>query len=243
MSVWDRPQFTKKSRNLENYGTDISVKDQESIQKNKFDFREDVSRRIVDIKVQEEILSVNVSRYSNVDMVEMKLSSLQALIEFYEKKVEYYKKKYEDADKEVEDIVVSLGESEIENTQLTSELKEKTKRHQAFEDQKTKGISKGRPKVEISDEALEAAYNHMRENATVKDGKRRVSYAKAYRFLQKYYGYEGSDVHLVKSLRKKYSDLPKKKVNPLGLAVQEIMQNEIKKSNAKKSDPNESHEK
>lgn len=234
MSVWDKPQFPKEPRNLENYGTEKNTENQGSLLVKKFDFEKDVSHRTVDIPVQEEILSVSVSRYSNVDMVEMKLSSLQALIEFYDQEIERYKAKFKGFEDDKKHYVNHSVETELKVNKVKKELDEKTKRHQAFENQKTKGLSKGRPKVKISDKALESAYNHMQENATYKDGKKRLSYAKAYRFLQKYHGYEGSDVHLAKCLREKYPKLPKKKVNPVGLAVQERFKTEL--DQAKKSD-------
>lgn len=230
--------FRKKSPNLE----EKDFTKEKTSEKNKFDFTDDSLHRTEEIEVQGETLTVNITRHSNVDMVEMKLTSLQALIEFYEQKIKGFEEDLERAEN-VKKTLGSLNKTSRENEVKansgkrvaeanlnikTKELDKKTEEYQAFEERK----GKGRPKLTISDELLEIAYKGMQKEI---NGVTRYSYTRAYKILQKH-GYEGSDVHLAKCLREKYPNLPKKKVkvNPVGLAMQERFKTEIKQ--AEKSD-------
>ncbi|PGL38403.1 hypothetical protein CN930_13480 [Bacillus cereus] len=190
-------------------------------EKKNFDFSGDIQeKRVEPIQSLFGEVQVNVTRYSNLDMAEMKLTSLKELIDSYENRL-----------RQMTDINLSYAEAILDAIELARKYKAKC---EPFEGRK----GKGRPKLEINKEMLDKAMEHLENNAKevvdeeTGEVKRRVFYSKTYKYLQENYGYTGSDVSFVKALREEFPNrLPKEKEFYLpGFAVQQIIQDKINKA-------------
>jgi len=222
-------KIVKKTRiSLNNHQSVAKGILEKEYEKKNLNFEEDIQDRWVEpLQTSFGEIRVGITQYSNVPMVDLKLSSLQELISTYENRITQLEK--------------SLGEFYSLSGRVAKASKELID-HLALENadfEKNKGV--GRPSLDIDEDMLKIAFTHLMDNAReIKDeqgkvvpNKRRIFYSKTCKYMRDEHGYTGSDNSLVNALRK-YKKvakaLPKEKeFNVDWLAVQEILKNEVRK--------------